>query len=110
MVLVLVAYLLISLNKVTSKNSSYHFLNLFGVLGIGINVFIQKAWPVFALECIWAIIAVVSLFIIHSRKKAYNDDFPLFSLSKHSNKAKVTDTTPPSQINTALAVFFSLNS
>ena len=69
MILVLVAYLLISFEKVTSKNSSYHFLNLFGVLGIGINVFVQKAWPVFALEFIWAIIAVISLVKIYLRKR-----------------------------------------
>ena len=65
MILVLVAYYLVSFNKkVTGQSILYQCLNLLGVTGIGINVFAQKAWPVFTLECIWAMIALASLFKI----------------------------------------------
>lgn len=69
MILVLTAYFLISFNKISSQKNIYQVLNLLGVLGIGINVFAQKAWPVFVLECIWATIAIISLFRIYYRKK-----------------------------------------
>jgi len=68
MILVLIAYYAISFKKVTGQSALYQLLNLFGVIGIGVNVFAQKAWPVFVLECIWGTISLVSLIKIIRKK------------------------------------------
>ncbi len=36
-------------------------MNLFGALGVGVNVFIQQAWPALTLQVVWGIIAIFSL-------------------------------------------------
>jgi len=64
MILVLIAYALISFKKLSSQSSAYHLMNLVGVSCIGVNVFVQKAWPVFVLECIWGLVATVTLIKI----------------------------------------------
>jgi len=59
--LVVLAYYLVSTKKIDAGSRSYQYLNFFGAIGIGINVFYQSAWPAFVLQITWAIIAVVSL-------------------------------------------------
>lgn len=59
MVLVLVAYALLSTNKI--KNGKlYQSLNFLAALFMAIGLFPTKAWFSFSLQVIWAIIAVVS--------------------------------------------------
>ncbi len=62
-ILCLVAYFLVSREYVTSKSRSYALMNLFGALGIGLNVFHHQAWPAVTLEVIWGAIAIFSLLI-----------------------------------------------
>lgn len=59
MVLVLVAYALLSTNKI--KNGKlYQSLNFLAALFMAIGLFPTKEWFSFSLQVIWAIIAVVS--------------------------------------------------
>jgi hypothetical protein len=59
--LVLIAYILVSSGRLTAKSRLYQLINLFGAVGIGMNVFQQKAWPAFALQIAWGTIALISL-------------------------------------------------
>ncbi|HRH23712.1 MAG TPA: hypothetical protein PK295_03725 [Candidatus Magasanikbacteria bacterium] len=59
--LIVLAYILVSLKKVEGNSTVYQMINLFGALGVGINVFYQQAWPALALEVVWGIIAIVIL-------------------------------------------------
>ncbi len=65
--LVVLAYFLVSNNKISAESKKYQLMNLFGAIGIGFNVFYQQAWPAFTLQIIWAIIAIFS--IIKSLRK-----------------------------------------
>ena len=59
--LIVLAYFLVSYKKVDGSNKYYQLMNLFGAIGVGTNVFYQRAWPAFALQIVWGIIAVTSL-------------------------------------------------
>lgn len=58
---IVLAYFLVSSKKVDGSNTYYQLINLFGAVGVGINVFYQQAWPALALQIIWGIIAITSL-------------------------------------------------
>jgi hypothetical protein len=62
--LILAAYYLVSNKKIASISKIYQFMNFFGAIGVGVNVFYQKAWPGFALETVWAVIAFSALWKI----------------------------------------------
>lgn len=65
MILVLVAYILLSTNKI--KNGLlYQFLNLIAAIFMAIGLFPKNAWFSFALQVIWGIVAIIS--IIRLRK------------------------------------------
>lgn len=68
MILLLVAYWLVSNKKLASTSSIYQLMNLFGALGVAVNAFCQKAWPALALELIWSGIAFVSLLNYEKEK------------------------------------------
>lgn len=59
--LVVLAYFLVSYKKLEPTSRSYQLLNLFGALGIGVNVWHHQAWPSFALQIVWGAIALVAL-------------------------------------------------
>lgn len=61
-VLIVLAYWLNSTKRIESTSPLYQCMNLFGAIGVGINVFHQAAWPAVALQVIWGIIALTSLF------------------------------------------------
>lgn len=66
MILVLVAYILLSTNKI--KNGLlYQFLNLIAAIFMAIGLFPKNAWFSFALQIIWGIVAIIS--IIRLREK-----------------------------------------
>ena len=67
--LVVLAYFLVETKKNEAKSKSYQFLNLFGAIGVGMNVFYYHAWPSFTLQIIWAVIALFSLVKIATKKK-----------------------------------------
>lgn len=66
--MLLLAYLLLSCRKVSSKHISYQALNLFGAITAGIFLHHQKAWSMLALEIIWAGIAGIALIQLLMRK------------------------------------------
>jgi len=65
--LIVLAYFFVSNKKIASTSKIYQFMNLFGAIGVGVNVFYQKAWPGFALEATWALIALAALWKIFKR-------------------------------------------
>lgn len=54
-------FLLVAFKKIDKNNKAYQVMNLFGAIGIGINVFYHQAYPAVVLQVIWGIIAIVSL-------------------------------------------------
>lgn len=59
--LVVLAYFLVSTNKIKASSKRYRALNFFGAVGVGINVFYHHSWSSFVLQVIWMIIAILSL-------------------------------------------------
>lgn len=59
--LIVLAYFLVSYKKVDGSSKVYQAINLFGAIGVGVNVFHQQAWPAVALQAIWGIIAILAL-------------------------------------------------
>lgn len=59
--LVVLAFFLVSTKKIKATSKRYQLLNLFGAIGVGVNVFYQQSWPALVLQIIWALIAVYSL-------------------------------------------------
>lgn len=59
--LIVLAYMLLSFDKLEEDDRRYMLLNLFGAIGVGFNVFTQHAWPAFALQIVWGVVALISL-------------------------------------------------
>jgi len=60
MILVLLAYLLVSNNKITN-GFTYQVLNLIASICMAIGVYPTNAWFSFALQIAWGLIAIVAL-------------------------------------------------
>ena len=67
MILVLVAYGLLSTNKV-ENGKLYQMLNLIAATLMAIGLFPTKAWFSFTLQVIWALIAVVAIIKLYKKK------------------------------------------
>jgi len=67
MILVLLAYALLSTNKI-ENGKLYQTLNLIATTLMAIGLFPTKAWFSFTLQIIWGLIAVVSIVKIIKRK------------------------------------------
>jgi hypothetical protein len=59
--LIVLAYYLVSSKRLEGTNKLYQLMNLFGAIGLGINVLYQQAWPSVALQTVWGAIAVLAL-------------------------------------------------
>jgi len=59
--LILAAYFSVSFGLMTLGDGGFQAMNLFGALGLCVNAYAKKAWPVVALEVAWMLIALVSL-------------------------------------------------
>ena len=68
MILVLVAYALLSINKIPNGRL-YQWLNLLASLFMAIGLFPKNAWFSFALQVAWGIIAIVSIIKIIKEEK-----------------------------------------
>ena len=64
--LILIAYLLVSVKKLGPTSKTYQFLNLFGAVGVGINSLIHRALPSVGINLAWMLIAIYAL--VRSRK------------------------------------------
>lgn len=67
-VLVLIAYLLLSTNKI-NNGKIYQILNLFASLFMAIGLLPKNAWFSFALQIIWGIIAIIALIKMVNKKE-----------------------------------------
>lgn len=67
MIFVLIAYVLLSTNKI-NNGKTYQILNLLASILMAIGLFPTKAWFSFALQIIWGIIAIISLIKIIKNK------------------------------------------
>ena len=68
-VLILLAYLLLSLGKVDGRSRTYQLMNLAGAIGFVINGWWHGALPSAVLNVLWLLIgAVASLRILGRRK------------------------------------------
>lgn len=54
-------FLLVMFKKIDENSKIYQVMNLFGAIGVGMNVFYHQAWPVVVLQVVWGIIAIVAL-------------------------------------------------
>lgn len=61
-ILVIAAYFLVSTKKLSPTSVTYQLMNLFGALGVGVIVFIQKAYPSLAIQIVWSLIAIYGLY------------------------------------------------
>lgn len=68
MILVLLAYALLSTNKI-DNGKTYQILNLIASLLMAIGLLPKNAWFSFALQVIWGIIALISIIKIIKEKK-----------------------------------------
>ncbi|MBO5349320.1 MAG: hypothetical protein J6A89_05840 [Clostridia bacterium] len=66
MILVLLAYILVSNNKITN-GFAYQILNLVAAILMAIGLYPKNAWFSFTLQVIWGIVAIIAL--IKLRKK-----------------------------------------
>jgi len=73
MILLILAYFLLSTKKIKSNSLFYHTLNLFGAVGITISTFITKSWPSVVLNIIWFGISAFSLYKIITTKPVYKE-------------------------------------
>ena len=67
--LILSAYLLLSMGKVTGQSVTYQAMNAVGAAGFIVNGWWHGAIPNTALNVVWMIIAAVALMRIAARRK-----------------------------------------
>ena len=65
--LVILAYFLVSTKKLPPTSVAYQLMNLFGALGVGINVFVQGAYPSVAIQIVWGLIATYGFYQSYKR-------------------------------------------
>lgn len=68
MVLVLIAYGLLSANKITN-GKLYQILNILASIFMAIGLLPKNAWFSFALQIVWAIIGVLAIIKIIKKEK-----------------------------------------
>ena len=61
---VVIAYGLISMNRLDSKSRIYQWLNLFGSVGLALNTAYYRAFPSTVVNVVWFVIAGVALIRI----------------------------------------------
>jgi len=66
--LILLAYLLLSMGKLTGQSAIYQWMNVVGAAGFTVNGWWHGALPSAALNVIWMLIGGVALWQIAQRK------------------------------------------
>jgi hypothetical protein len=64
MVLILGAYALLSIDKISAQSTTYQYMNLVGAAGFIVNSGARGAYPSVALNVIWIGISVYALYKI----------------------------------------------
>ena len=65
----LIAYFLLSINKLRSDQRLYHILNIFGAIGLTYNAIYLNDYPNVIVNVAWAIIALGAILLIVRRKQ-----------------------------------------
>jgi len=66
----LLAYLLLSLNRLKAEKPLYHLLNMIGALGLILHALDLKDYPNLVVNMAWGIIAITAVvFIIRRQRK-----------------------------------------
>ena len=68
--LILVAYLLLSMGRLTGQSAAYQWMNVFGAAGFIVNGWWHGALPSTALNVVWMAIGAVALWRIASRRRS----------------------------------------
>ncbi len=68
MILVLIAYALLSTNKI-ENGKLYQSLNLLAAIFMAIGLFPKNAWFSFSLQVVWGIVALIALIKLLKDKK-----------------------------------------
>jgi hypothetical protein len=66
--LILLAYVLVTVGRLTGQSLAFQWMNLFGAAGFIINGWSHGALPSTALNVVWMIIAAVALWRLWKRK------------------------------------------
>ena len=66
--LILLAYLFLSMGKLTGRSALYQWMNVVGAAGFTLNGWWHRALPSAALNVIWMLIGGVALWRIAQRK------------------------------------------
>jgi hypothetical protein len=61
-VLIISAYLFVTIKLVEASSAAYHLMNLSGALCMVINARQSEAKPLFWLNIVWALVAIMGLF------------------------------------------------
>jgi hypothetical protein len=73
MILIILAYVLLSSRKLKTNYALYHLLNLFGAAGIFISTVVTESWPAATLSLIFAAVSIVYIFKIIKIKPVYKE-------------------------------------
>jgi hypothetical protein len=65
----LLAYLLLSLNKLKSDQKAYHILNIVGALGLTVNAIFIQDYPNVLVNIFWGLIALMAILLIVLKKR-----------------------------------------
>lgn len=68
MILVLIAYIMLSMNKI-ENGKLYQVLNLLASVFMAVGLLPKNAWFSFALQVIWGVIAIISLIKLIKKLK-----------------------------------------
>jgi hypothetical protein len=66
--LILLAYLLVTVGRLTGQSPLFQWMNLLGAAGFVVNGWAHKALPSASLNVIWMLIAAVALWRLWKRK------------------------------------------
>ena len=59
--IVLTAYVLVSTGRVQPKATVYQAANVVAGVGLGLNALVNEAWPLVALNVVWAAVGLYNL-------------------------------------------------
>ena len=69
-ILILAAYLLLSMGKLTGQSASYQWMNVFGAAGFTVNGWWHGALPSAALNVLWLAIGAIASWRILKRRES----------------------------------------
>jgi hypothetical protein len=67
--LILLAYLFLSMGRLTGQSAAYQWMNVFGGAGFVVNGWWHGAFPSAVLNVIWVMIGGIALWRIQKRRK-----------------------------------------